>query len=103
MSPRPTDGSTLIMGASGRYEDMIQRNAGDGGRQARSSSSTASTANQTPATNMFSVTKSVMSMLIGIAIGEGLIDGVEQTVGELLPRYVPVMAPGVAAITLPSC
>lgn len=89
----------LIMGASGRYEDMIHAMLVmvDGklvveqyGKYGKPDA----------ATNTFSVTKSVTSALIGIAIGEGLIDGVEQTVGELLPRYVPVMAPGVAAITL---
>ncbi len=49
---------------------------------------------------VFSVTKSVMSMLIGIAIDEGSIAGVDQTLAELLPDYVPIMAPGVGAITL---
>lgn len=32
-----------------------------------------------------SVTKSVMSTLVGIAVDEGLIDGVDATLGELLP------------------
>ena len=34
-----------------------------------------------------SVTKSVMSLLIGIAVEEGAIDGLDQTLEELLPRY----------------
>lgn len=50
--------------------------------------------------NVFSVTKSVMSLLIGIAIDEGSIAGVDQTLAELLPQYVSVMAPGVAEVTL---
>lgn len=47
-----------------------------------------------------SVTQSVMSALIGIAIDRGLIPGVEATLGELLPSYRVEMTPGVAAITL---
>ena len=50
--------------------------------------------------NAYSVTKSVMSMLVGVAIGEGLIGSVDQTVAELLPAHVPTMAPGVGAVTL---
>lgn len=50
--------------------------------------------------NVYSVTKSVMSMLIGIAIDEGSIAGVDQTLAELLPSHVPIMAPGVGRITL---
>jgi CubicO group peptidase (beta-lactamase class C family) len=49
---------------------------------------------------VFSVTKTVMSMLIGIAIEEGAIAGVDRTLAELLPTYVPIMAPGVGAVTL---
>ena len=47
-----------------------------------------------------SVTKSVVSVLIGIAIDQGDIEGVDQTLGELLPDYADVMTPEVAAITL---
>ena len=50
--------------------------------------------------NVYSVTKSVMSMLIGIAIEEGSIAGVEQTLGQLLPNYRPSMSDVVASITL---
>jgi CubicO group peptidase (beta-lactamase class C family) len=50
--------------------------------------------------NVYSVTKSVISMLIGIAIDEGFIAGVDLTLAELLPTHVPMMAPGVGAITL---
>jgi CubicO group peptidase (beta-lactamase class C family) len=50
--------------------------------------------------NVYSVTKSVMSMLIGIAIDEGAIAGVDQTLAQLLPDYVPIMAPGVGQVTL---
>jgi CubicO group peptidase (beta-lactamase class C family) len=47
-----------------------------------------------------SVTKSVMSALVGIAIGEGKIAGVEETLGQLLPGYARTMRPLVRAITL---
>ena len=39
-------------------------------------------------------------MLVGIAIGEGLITSVDQSLAELLPAHVPIMAPGVDAVTL---
>ncbi len=45
-----------------------------------------------------SVTKSVMSTLVGIAVGDGLIEGVDATLGELLPDRA--MPPEVAATTL---
>ena len=45
-----------------------------------------------------SVTKSVMSTLVGIAIDQGLIEGVDATLGELLPDET--MPPDVAATTL---
>lgn len=47
-----------------------------------------------------SVTKSVVSTLIGIAIDEGLITGVDATLGELLPAYRGAMNDEVAAIPL---
>ena len=50
--------------------------------------------------NSYSVTKSVMSMLIGIAIEEGAIAGVDQTLAQLLPNYELIMAPGVGHVTL---
>ena len=50
--------------------------------------------------NVYSVTKSVISMLVGIAVGEGLIGSVDQTVAELLPAHGLTMAPGVGAVTL---
>ena len=49
---------------------------------------------------MQSVTKSVVSTLIGIAVGEGLIEGPDATLAELLPSYAEVMSPRTAAITL---
>ncbi|HEY5880794.1 MAG TPA: serine hydrolase [Nakamurella sp.] len=48
--------------------------------------------------NTFSVTKSVMSALVGIAIDEGLIGGVDATLGELLPEEA--MPDPVRAVTL---
>ena len=50
--------------------------------------------------NVFSVTKSVMSMLIGIAIDERKLRGVDQTLAELLPAYTATMPPAVKAVTL---
>ena len=47
-----------------------------------------------------SVTKSVVSTLIGIALDEGLIASVDATLAELLPQHVDVMSPAVQATTL---
>ena len=52
------------------------------------------------AVNIFSVTKSVTSALVGIAIGEQLISGVDATLEDLLPQYADAMPPAVRAITL---
>ncbi len=49
---------------------------------------------------MQSVTKSVVSTLIGIAIGDGLIGGLDDTLAQLLPQDVDVMSPAVRATTL---
>lgn len=50
--------------------------------------------------NGFSVTKSVMSILIGIAIAEGSIPGVDATLAEMLPDRASIMTPGMGAVTL---
>jgi CubicO group peptidase (beta-lactamase class C family) len=50
--------------------------------------------------DVHSVTKSVLSTLIGIALAEGRLRSVEQTLGELLPQYRARMTSGVAGITL---
>jgi CubicO group peptidase (beta-lactamase class C family) len=47
----------------------------------------------------YSVTKSVMSTLIGIAIDEGRLR-LDQRLSQLLPRYATVMKPSVARVTL---
>lgn len=47
-----------------------------------------------------SVTKSIMSILIGIAIDDGELEGVDQTLGELLPDHRRLMTPRTASITL---
>ena len=47
-----------------------------------------------------SVTKSVVSTLVGIAIAGGLIKDVNQTLSQLLPEHAADMAPAVASITL---
>jgi CubicO group peptidase (beta-lactamase class C family) len=49
--------------------------------------------------NAYSVTKSVMSTLIGIAVGEGRLR-LDDTLAELLPAYAARMTPVVARITL---
>lgn len=49
---------------------------------------------------MQSVTKSVVSTLVGIALGEGLIGSLDDTLGDMLPRYADVMSPRTAGITL---
>ena len=55
---------------------------------------------ETPAV-VFSVTKSVVSTLIGIAIDDGLIASVDQTLGELIPLQLPVDGdPRTAEVTL---
>jgi CubicO group peptidase (beta-lactamase class C family) len=51
--------------------------------------------------NVSSVTKSVVSALVGIALGEGKLTGLDQTVGELLARHLPKDAdPRLARVTL---
>jgi CubicO group peptidase (beta-lactamase class C family) len=49
---------------------------------------------------VFSVTKSLTGILMGIAIGEGLIDGVDETLASLLPDRAAGMSPEVAQATL---
>ncbi len=54
---------------------------------------------------MHSATKSVNSLLIGIAIDKGLIHSVDEKIAAFLPRYADVFAAdkGKAAITLKDC
>ena len=54
----------------------------------------------TDTTHVWSVTKSVLSTLIGVAIADGLLKDLDQTLGELLPRQREVMSSAVAAVTL---
>ena len=42
--------------------------------------------------NVYSVTKSVLSTLVGIAVGEGKLD-LDDTLAQLLPKYASSMAP----------
>jgi CubicO group peptidase (beta-lactamase class C family) len=51
-------------------------------------------------THVWSVTKSVVATLVGIAISEGILGGLDQTLGELLPEHRSSMSPAVAAVTL---
>ncbi|WP_344297287.1 serine hydrolase domain-containing protein [Agromyces neolithicus] len=50
--------------------------------------------------HVWSVTKSIISTLVGIAIGERKISGVDATLAQLLPDYAEDMTPRVAGITL---
>ena len=51
--------------------------------------------------NVYSVTKSVVSALVGIALGEGKLKGLDQPVGALLARHLPPDAdPRLARVTL---
>ncbi len=50
--------------------------------------------------HVWSVTKSIISTLVGIAIGEAKIPDVEATLAELLPDHAESMTPVVAGITL---
>src|SRR4029450_1942945 len=51
--------------------------------------------------NTYSVTKSVVSALVGVALGEGKLTGLDQTVGELLARHLPPNAdPRLGRVTL---
>ena len=53
--------------------------------------------------HVWSVTKSVLSMLVGIAIADGHLRGLDQTLGELLPAYRTHMRADTASISCSSC
>jgi len=50
--------------------------------------------------DVYSVTKSIVSTLVGIALSEGRLKGLDQTLRQMLPGYVGVMKPETASITL---
>ena len=50
--------------------------------------------------HVFSVTKSVVSILIGIAIADGLITSIDQPLAELLPDHRQAMSDDTANVTL---
>jgi len=50
--------------------------------------------------HVWSITKSVISTLVGIAIGRGELQGVDQDLAGLLPAYASTMPPAVAGTTL---
>lgn len=50
--------------------------------------------------HVFSVTKSVLSILIGIAIGDGLIADIDQPLSALLPKHREAMSGDTAKVTL---
>lgn len=43
--------------------------------------------NRNTTTNIKSASKSILSLLVGIAVEEGYLDGVDQTIGEFFPEY----------------
>jgi CubicO group peptidase (beta-lactamase class C family) len=51
-------------------------------------------------THVWSVTKSVVSTLIGIAIDDGIVSGLDDTLAELLPQHRRAMSAAVAKVTL---
>ena len=50
--------------------------------------------------HVFSVTKSVLSILVGIAIADGLISDVDQPLAELLPKHRQAMSGEAGKVTL---
>jgi CubicO group peptidase (beta-lactamase class C family) len=50
--------------------------------------------------NVFSVTKSFVGTLVGMALADGSLRSLDQTLGELLPKQKSVMSKQVAGITL---
>lgn len=50
--------------------------------------------------HLWSVTKSVVSTLVGIALGEGLIPSLDAPLQELLPEYRSIMTSTAATVTL---
>jgi CubicO group peptidase (beta-lactamase class C family) len=54
----------------------------------------------TASINIESAGKSIISTLVGIALSEGRLNSVDQTLGELLPSYAPVMSSKTKRITL---
>ena len=50
--------------------------------------------------HVFSVTKSVLSILMGIAIADGLIADIDQPLAELLPKHRQAMSGDTAKVTL---
>jgi CubicO group peptidase (beta-lactamase class C family) len=50
--------------------------------------------------NVFSVTKSILSTLVGIALSEGILTSLDQKLATLLPEYRRLMSKEVASITL---
>jgi CubicO group peptidase (beta-lactamase class C family) len=54
----------------------------------------------TTTVGIFSVTKTVIGTLVGIALDEGTLPGLDATLAQLLPAYSRVMNRQVAAITL---
>lgn len=50
--------------------------------------------------DVYSVSDSLIGLLVGIAIEDGLIDGVDQTLAALLPDRAATMAPSLARATL---
>jgi CubicO group peptidase (beta-lactamase class C family) len=49
---------------------------------------------------VWSVTKSVVSTLIGLAIADGILTSLDQTLAELMPQHRHAMSTAVAGVTL---
>jgi CubicO group peptidase (beta-lactamase class C family) len=56
--------------------------------------------NAAATSDVYSVTKSVVSTLVGVALGEGRLRSMDQSLGELLPEHRAAMSDPVAAVTL---
>ena len=50
--------------------------------------------------HVWSVTKSVVASLVGIAVSDGILTSLDETLGELLPQHRASMSDEVAAVTL---
>ena len=50
--------------------------------------------------HVWSVTKSILSALVGIALSEGILTSVDQKLATMLPRYRHLMSKDVASITV---
>ena len=88
-------GIERVRGLSGARSLLVVRNA----RIVAEASFAGSNLNRRPH-DIKSASKSLLSALVGIALEEGRIDGLDSTVAELLPRYAEDLPPEKRRITL---